>query len=131
VTAYPTADGIAIYFDSVKPGGGGYTVWPGSHLALAEYFEEHTYEEYIADQDVLSELDLGPPFEISGEAGDLVLWHHNLVHAAGPNIGDRIRMASIGRFLIDDPLEKMGEEFMSEGDGLGDPWAQYPALQDI
>lgn len=126
----PLTIGVAVYFDSVKPGGGGFTVWPGSHIALGKYFETHTYEEYIADQDVLTELDLGPPFEISGEPGDMVLWHHNLVHAAGPNLGDRIRMASIGRFLIDDPLEKMGDEFMSAGEGLGDLWAQYPALQE-
>jgi hypothetical protein len=127
----PMTVGTAVYFDTVQPGGGGFTVWPGSHLVLSEYFEDHTYEEYVSEQDVLSELDLGAPFEISGQAGDLVLWHHNLVHAAGPNVSDRIRMASIGRFLIDDPIEEMGEEFMAEGDGLGDPWAQYPALRDV
>lgn len=127
----PMTVGAAVYFDEIVPGGGGFTVWPGSHLATAEYFEDHTYEEYIEDQDVLADLDLGPPVEIFGEAGDLVLWHHNMVHAAGPNLSDRIRMASIGRFLHGDILEIMGEDFLKTGAGLGDPWKQYPGLQDL
>ena len=126
----PLTIGVAIYFDTVQPGGGGFTVWPGSHIRLAEYFESHTYNEYVKDQDVLSELELGVPFEISGESGDMVLWHHNLVHAAGPNISGHIRMASIGRFVIDDILNRMDEDFQEKGHGLGDLWKQYPTLQD-
>lgn len=130
VNYLPLTIGAAVYFDEVKPGGGGFTVWPGSHLKTAEYFSSHTYAEYIEEQDVLDDLDLGPPFEIAGESGDLTLWHHNLVHTAGPNLGERIRMAAIGRYIHADILEVMGEDFPNTGDGLGDPWSQYPELQE-
>lgn len=130
VNYLPLTIGTAVYFDDVVPGGGGFTVWPGSHLKTAEYFTSHSYPEYIENQEVHLDLDIGSPFEISGEAGDLVLWHHNLVHTAGPNVSDRIRMAAIGRFLHEDILGVMGEDFPETGEGLGEPWKQYPALQD-
>jgi hypothetical protein len=128
VNYLPLTIGATVYVDSVRPGGGGFTVWPGSHLRMSEYFESHTYEEYVAADNVLPKLELGPPNEISGEAGDLVLWHHNLVHAAGPNLSDRIRMAAIGRFVVKDIVERMDEGYLEEGDGLGDIWKQYPAI---
>lgn len=127
----PLSVGVAVYFDKVIPGGGGFTVWPGSHLKVSEYFEDHSYNEFVAADGVLADLDIGAPFEVTGESGDLVLWHHNMVHAAGPNVSDRIRMAAIGRFVVDDIFDRMNEEFPDTVTALGDPWNQYPALQDL
>jgi len=39
-------------------------------------------------------------------------------------------LAAIGRFVINDIVERMDEGYLEEGDGLGDPWKQYPALSN-
>ena len=125
VTYLPFTVGIAAYLDEVEPRGGGFTVWPGSHLKVKRYFREHSYQDYIdAGGSVLDDLDLGPPFEVTGGAGTLVLWHHNIVHGAGPNHSERIRMAAFQRIARKDVAE------IGEG-GLGDAWLQFDAIRDL
>ncbi len=125
VTYLPFTIAAAVYFDRVEPRGGGFTVWPGSHRVTAEYFADHTYHDYVSsDVDVLAELDLGPPLEIVGPPGTLVLWHHNLAHGAAPNRSERIRMAGFQRIARRD-ISTIGES------GLADPWLQYPAIREL
>ncbi|WP_276256643.1 phytanoyl-CoA dioxygenase family protein [Halomontanus rarus] len=125
VTYLPFTIAVAVYFDDIEPRGGGFTVWPGSHRVTEEYFRTHTYAEYAADGGaVLEGLDLGPAMEIIGEAGTLVLWHHNLVHGPAPNHGERIRMAGFQRIARRDIAE------ISESH-LGDCWLQYDAIRDL
>jgi hypothetical protein len=121
----PFTIAMAIYFDEVVPRGGGFTVWPGSHRKTAGYFQNHSYGEYMDDYpEVHSDLELGPAHEITGEAGTLVLWHHNIVHGAAPNHADRIRMAGFQRIARSD----IGDIRQS---ALSDPWLQYDALRDV
>lgn len=125
VTYLPFTLGVAVYFDSVEPRGGGFTVWPGSHRATEEYFQTHTYAEYAANGgNVLEGIDLGPAMEITGEAGTLVLWHHNLVHGPAPNHSERVRMAGFQRIARTD-IADVNESH------LGDCWLQYDAIRDL
>lgn len=125
VTYLPFTIAVAVYFDDVEPRGGGFTVWPGSHRATEEYFRTHTYAEYAANgNNVLKDLDLGPAMEITGEAGTLVLWHHNLVHGPAPNHSERIRMAGFQRIARTD-IAKIGESHLS------DCWLQYDEIRDL
>ncbi|MFB6138804.1 MAG: phytanoyl-CoA dioxygenase family protein [Halosimplex sp.] len=113
--------GAAVYLDDVGPRGGGFTVWPGSHRVAAEYFADHALEslggkpdnsqlpamgdepgEWDYDRRLHEQCD---PYEISGEAGSVVLWHGLLTHNAGINTGERIRMAAITRFSRGDQEE--------------------------
>jgi hypothetical protein len=120
----PFALGVAVYFDRVEPRGGGFTVWPGSHRLTERYFADHSYGDYVgADRNVLAALDPGPGFEITGGPGTLVLWHHNLIHGAGPNHGERVRMAGFQR-IAHRNADEIGQS------ALGDIWRQYPAIRD-
>jgi hypothetical protein len=114
----------AVYFDEVEPRGGGFTVWPRSHRLTEEYFENHTYGDYVTNDDVLGDLEPGPAFEITGGPGTLVLWHHNIIHGAAPNHSERIRMAGFQRMAHRD----IGE---IRQDGLSDIWKMYPAIHDL
>jgi hypothetical protein len=114
----------AVYFDEVVPRGGGFTVWPRSHRLTEEYFEDHTYGDYVADPDALRDLEPGPAFEVTGGPGTLVLWHHNIIHGAAPNHSERIRMAGFQRIAHRD-IADIGQS------GLSDIWKMYPALDDI
>jgi len=120
----PFTVAAAVYFDDVHPRGGGFTVWPGSHRRTAEFFADHSYGDYAgADRDVLADLGPGPGFEITGEAGTLVLWHHNVIHGAAPNHTDRIRMAGFQRIARTD-IDEIRQR------GLANPWLQYDAIRE-
>ena len=120
----PFTIACAVYFDTVEPRGGGFTVWPGSHRRTERYFQDHTYGDYIAGDDVLASLDPGPAHEITGPAGTLVLWHHNIIHGPAPNHSERIRMAGFQRIAHRDIDE------IRQG-GLSDIWSMYPAIRDL
>ncbi|MFB6173722.1 MAG: phytanoyl-CoA dioxygenase family protein [Halobacteriales archaeon] len=125
VTYLPFTIACAVYFDDVGPRGGGFTVWPGSHRRTEAYFAEHEYDDYAsADRDVLADLEPGPALEITGGAGTLVLWHHNVIHGAAPNHSERIRMAGFQRIARTD-MADIGEA------ALGDIWRQYPAMREV
>lgn len=113
--------GAAVYLDDVGPRDGGFTVWPGSHRVAANYFEDHALEslggkpdnsQLPAMGDEPGEWDYerrlheqSDPYEISGDAGTVVLWHGLLTHAAGINTGEGVRMAAISRFSREDQDE--------------------------
>lgn len=127
----PFTVAATVYVDEVSPCGGGFTVWPGSHEVFGDYFESNTYLDYIEADGVHEELDLGPPFEVTGSPGTLTLWHPNLVHAAGANLSRDVRMAAIGRFLRADIEEFDAEAILAEGVGLENVWSQFDALRDL
>lgn len=125
VSYLPFTIACAVYFDTVEPRGGGFTVWPRSHRRIPEYFAEHDYADYVAgDSDPLEELGLDPGIEITGGPGTLVLWHHGIVHGASPNHSERIRMAGFQRIARSD-IADLGQS------GLSDPWRHYDAIEDL
>lgn len=123
------------YLGPVEPGGGGFTVWPGAHWIAADYFSEHSlespgmhgllpavdgdgwdYESFLSDQIL--------PHEVTGPAGTLVLWHNKMVHTAGVNQNDDIRMAAITRFSRPDH----DDIYEDAKDKL---WKYWPGLDDV
>lgn len=105
--------GAVVYLDDVPDRGGGFTVWPGSHLVAADYFREHSLASpgYHGRLPAVAEdgWDYAGWFheqarsrELSGPAGTVVLWHGRMVHSAGVNQSDRVRMAGIQRFGRED-----------------------------
>ncbi|WP_265112147.1 phytanoyl-CoA dioxygenase family protein [Halosolutus halophilus] len=93
------------YLEDVHPRGGGLTVWPGTHWRIAEYLSEHSLETF-SNEAVKQVLDSGAsPFEVSGPAGTVVLWHNLLVHTGGCNLGRQPRIASFTRFRRHDEEE--------------------------
>ncbi|MDP7040412.1 MAG: phytanoyl-CoA dioxygenase family protein [Myxococcota bacterium] len=99
--AYASHLGVLGYIDQVEPGGGGFTVWPKSHKKLYYAFESRygdkkskNYAEIYAQ--INAEI---PPVEISGQAGDVVFWHHRLGHNASGNGSARIRQAIFYDFV--------------------------------
>jgi len=108
--AVPHIDGVAYPGNGVPPGTlqhftalagvflsdalghdrGNFTVWPGSHRKLEAYVREHGPGALVNG---LPALDYGPPRPLAVHAGDAILAHYLLAHAAGPNLGPHIRYA--------------------------------------
>lgn len=75
----------------IRPGGGGFTLWPGSHRLLHPHWDtvhggkmspERGEGFRLARDAVLRDI---PPLEFTGQAGDVVFWHPRMLHSAGVN----------------------------------------------
>jgi len=69
---------------------GNFTVWPGSHYVYEKYFRE-TGKRAMSEPPPTPEL--GEPFQLMCEVGDVVLAHYQLGHAAAVNTSDVDRIA--------------------------------------
>lgn len=110
--------GATVYFDDVYPRGGGFTVWPGSHHQVAEYFESNELDSL--DDGNFRQVE-GSPFEVTGPAGTLVLWHNKLVHCGGVNVSNDPRYAGFVRLArtdIDSIKEDAASNLWKYWDGL-------------
>jgi hypothetical protein len=119
----PFSIAATLYIDWVRPYGGGFTVWPGSHHVVSEWFQDNEWEDldYGEPPSDLREA-IGVPKEVTGDPGTLTLWHHNLCHTGGPNLSDHIRMACIPRFSRSDIAD-------IERGGLRDTWRHYDTIE--
>jgi hypothetical protein len=132
---YNTINAV-VYFNDVVPGGGGFTVYPGSHYIASEYFETHSlpspgwtgYLPAIDDSGGWKyNQQLGyqlRDLEVTGPAGTVVLYHNKLLHKAGFNQRNRVRMAGIMRFT-----HHLGDEIAEAA--ATDCWKYWPAMKDI
>ena len=94
---------VCAYLSAVKPRNGGFTVYPGSHKVM---FHAHRYAANWSPQpdfrDALKRVvDEIQPFELVGDAGDVVFWHGRCVHSSGIHTGDDIRWAVFADFTRD------------------------------
>lgn len=114
------------YLNRIGPRAGGFTVYPGSHWKLAEYWRSHdplSFTDYMMEHGE-PPIDAGDPFEITGDAGTLVLWHGRLLHTAGVNHTLHPRMAVFQRIRHRDYPDY-------QDDVLADPFMLWDGLNDI
>lgn len=69
---------------------GNFTVWPGSHHRLEEYFRNRGPR---AMQEGMPQIALGQPTQLLVNPGDVILCHYQLAHAAAVNLSANDRMA--------------------------------------
>ena len=90
-----------VYLSDVEPGGGGFHVWPGSHLVL-----RHLYPREAGSAPDMSKYWTRlyncafqtPAVEIAAPAGTAIFWHHRLAHAAGINRSKDVRQVFIAGY---------------------------------
>jgi hypothetical protein len=86
---------VVLLSDLPKPYSGNFTVWPGTHRQFETVFKEKgpaSLADGIGAVELCSE-----PVQITGEPGDVVITHHQLVHTAVANSCPDIRYAAIFR----------------------------------
>ncbi len=107
--------------DVPEPFSGNFTVWPGSHRFFENYFKREGLE-VLSEGTPRVNLPEGPDM-ITGNAGDLVLAHHQMIHGAGPNASPNIRYAAIAR-LRHVNCDKNGN------DCFLDIWREFPRVRE-
>jgi len=113
--------------DTPDPDQGNFTVWPGSHLAMARWFGEHDTripdpQAFFAAVDDVARA-TSDSYPVPVQTGDVVFAHHLLAHANGGHTGPRIRYATFFR-LSTDVRDSLGDAVLT------DPWAEWDAMRD-
>lgn len=106
--------------DVAAPGAGSLTVWPGSHRLYEAYFREHGPRSLLEGMPPVA---LPPPVEVTARAGDVVLCHYQLAHAAGANVSPHVRYAVYFR------LKSRGHDGR-RWECLADLWREWPGLRE-
>jgi hypothetical protein len=106
--------------DVAAPGAGNLTVWPGSHRLYEAHFREHGPRSLLEGMPPVA---LPPPVEVTARAGDVVLCHYQLAHAAGANVSPHVRYAVYFR------LKSRGHDGR-RWECLTDLWREWPGLRE-
>ena len=78
---------------------GNFTVWPGSHTLLEQYFKQRGE---AALTEGMPTIPLGAPVQLLCRPGDVVLCHYQLAHAAAVNTSADDRIAIFFRVSLKD-----------------------------
>ena len=102
---------------------GNFTVWPGTHRCLERHFRAHGVNAR-GGGGVPRGVSMPKPVPLTGSAGDIVLAHYQVVHAASPNLSGDIRYMCFFRLSVRG-LENHRVESML------DIWRDWPALRGL
>ena len=116
-----TAFAVIYLADVPEPYSGNFTVWPGSHRFFENYFNREGLE-VLSNGTPRLDLPEGPDM-ITGNAGDFIIAHHQMIHTGGPNASPNIRYAAIARLRHID-CDKNGN------DGFLDIWREFPCVRE-
>lgn len=112
--------------DQTTPQSGNLWVWPGSHLHHSRLFHERGTKVLLENGGHSTLLDppleLGPPVEITGQRGDLLLAHFLLGHNKGGNLAKHVRRTIYYRLSVQDHPTRWESTFL-------DPWTEYPKIR--
>lgn len=114
--------------DLPEPNAGNFTVYPGTHRQYEQYFDDRgpdvlLTEEAFQTQHRSPNVPLPEPIQITGKAGDMILTHYQLVHAAGPNLAHNIRYACFFRL---DHVDR-AKDWRAP---LTDLWLHWPGIRE-
>ena len=116
-----TAFAVIYLADVPEPYSGNFTVWPGSHRFFENYLKREGLE-ILSNGTPRVDLPEGPDM-VTGNAGDLIIAHHQMIHTGGPNASPNIRYAAIAR-LRHINCDKNGNE------GFQDIWREFPCVRE-
>ena len=125
--------------DDCPPGGGAFTVWPGSHRRLypkfwmqydqarIPYYDHmpsfkgliHPPEYHNEVERILQDTQ---PVDCWGSKGDVVIWHHRMLHCASENRSSVIRQAvladisrkDLDQLRLDPPQQNMWRDWSAD-----------------
>ncbi len=116
-----TAFAVIYLADVPEPYSGNFTVWPGSHRFFENYLNREGLET-LSNGTPRIDLPEGPDM-VTGNAGDLIIAHHQMIHTGGPNASPNIRYAAIARLRHID-CDKNGN------DCFLDIWREFPCVRE-
>ena len=125
VDGYPTADNgvkghevvpftmlVAVFLSEVgSEFAGNFTVWPGSHTVVEEYFKRTGPD---ARRLPFPKLEIGQAKQLCGSAGDVVICHYQLAHTAAVNLSEFNRYAVFFRLAHRELVDYEGPSYRAD-----------------
>ena len=117
---------VTLMQDVPRPYMGNFCFWPGSHQAFEHAFQQDpNYVETTKANRRLPDVELPHgPVQLTGQAGDAVICHHQMYHNGAPNNSPDIRYAVIFRPRHVDATE-------NSTDAMVDIWREFEGLKDV
>ena len=124
IEVHPCQVVVMYYLNDVTTKNGGLLVWPGSHR---DVYLSHTKRfDFCARQEFLQHFErysVQAPVELTGSAGDVLFFHHRLLHSGSNNFGNTIRFGILNDFIPADfeatretlPTQENMWEYWSDG----------------
>ncbi len=119
--SHPFLLGTATYLSDVEPQGGGFTVWPGSHLTMRWGYRTTAGSQRTGDyhRRLYKMAQMQPAVEITGSAGTTIFWHHRLAHGSSFNLQNHPRHALVVDFSTE------GIDRLIRQPTTTDPWREW------
>ena len=85
---------MVTYLGPVGDNSGGFTLWPGSHRHIYyAHDQELNWVPNASFPDAVEHVKATiQPVQMTGDIGDCIFTHHRILHSAGVNNGNTIRM---------------------------------------
>lgn len=100
IEVHPCQVVVMYYLNDVTTRNGALLVWPGSHrdvyLSHAKRFDFCARPEFLRHFERYS---VKAPVELTGSAGDVLFFHHRLLHSGSNNFGNTIRFGILNDFI--------------------------------
>lgn len=106
---------------------GNLVVYPGTHLRIARLFAEKGLG--ALKDGVAKSVPLPAPVQVTGKAGDVVLFHFQTAHDKARNDSPEIRYAAYFRFWHIDAWLDKSEAYLKKA--LTDVWLEWPAMRGV
>lgn len=113
--------------DTPKPDMGNLTVYPGTHRLIADTVRRRGLGALKGGLE--KSLSLPAPVQVTGKAGDVVLFHFQLAHDKARNLSPRIRRIAYFRFWHIDSWHDGSLEYLKRA--MIDPWLEWPGMRGI
>ncbi len=100
IEVHPCQVVVMYYLNDVTMNNGGLYVWPGSHRDV--YLSHSKRFDFCARPEFLQHFDryaVQAPVEFTGSAGDVLFFHHRLLHSGSNNFGNTIRFGILNDFI--------------------------------
>ncbi len=110
--------------DLPRPDMGNLVVYPGSYRLLAEKIKT---EGLKAMTDITKAVALPPPIQLTGKAGDAVLFHYSTAHGVADNASPHIRVMAYFRYWHVDGWHDPSREYLERA--LTQPWLEWAGMK--
>ena len=122
IEVHPCQVVVMYYLNDVTTRNGGLLVWPGSHrdvyLSHAKRFDFCARPEFLQH---FERYTVKAPLEVTGAAGDVLIFHHRLLHSGSNNFGNTIRFGILNDFIPGD--FEAARELPPTAENMWDYWS--------
>lgn len=111
--------------DVPRPNMGGLVVYPGTHVKIAKLFKQKGL--LALKKGIDRSMPLPAPVQVTGKAGDVVLFHFQTAHDKARNDSPEIRYVAYFRFWHIDAWFDHSPAYLEKA--LTDIWLEWPGMR--